>query len=318
MVQAMPLSTFSIVGHDSKKQDLGVAVESRFPCVGSIVPHALAKVGAAATQSYANVTYGPRGLELLAAGKSPEEVIQQLTASDAEADKRQVAVVDAKGRAAAFTGKECFPWAGHRVGKGYSAQGNILQSESVVLEMCEGFESAEGDLADRLLLALEAGQRAGGDRRGQQSAALLVVREKGGYGGFTDRYVDIRVDDHQRPIEELRRIFRIYDLILLDRGDPTEFVPIDTTVGRRLQQMLTVLGYYEGEVTGRYDVATSKALESYAGVENLENRLRKEPVVSRRVLEFMENQARARSHDSGAQSPGGRDCHELGVPGDEE
>ncbi len=296
----MPLSTFSIVAYDAKRQDLGVAVESRFPCVGSIVPHALAKVGAVATQSYSNPTYGPQGLDLLATGKGPEEVIRQLTASDVEAEKRQVGIVDAKGRAAAFTGKECFPWAGHRVGRGYACQGNILSGEGVVADMAEGFEAAEGDLADRLLVALEAGQRAGGDRRGQQSAALLVVREKAGYGGFTDRYVDIRVDDHQRPIEELKRVFQIYDLILLDRGDPTEFVPIDGTVGRQLQEMLTVLGYYQGEVTGRYDVATSKALESYAGVENLENRLRKEPVVSRRVLEFMKNQAIARSHDTGA------------------
>ncbi len=296
----MPLSTFSIVAYDAKRQDLGVAVESRFPCVGSIVPHALAKVGAVATQSYSNPTYGPQGLDLLATGKGPEEVIRQLTASDVEAEKRQVGIVDAKGRAAAFTGKECFPWAGHRVGRGYACQGNILSGEGVVADMAEGFEAAEGDLADRLLVALEAGQRAGGDRRGQQSAALLVVREKAGYGGFTDRYVDIRVDDHQRPIEELKRVFQIYDLILLDRGDPTEFVPIDGTVGRQLQEMLTVLGYYQGELTGRYDVATSKALESYAGVENLENRLRKEPVVSRRVLEFMKNQAIARSHDTGA------------------
>lgn len=283
-------STFSIAAHDAEKGDLGIAVESRFISVGSIVPHARARVGAVATQSLANVGYGPRGLDLLAQGRSPEEVITLLTADDEQREQRQVGVVDAKGRAASFTGKECFAWAGHRVGKNYACQGNILVSEAVVNDMTEAFEGAEGDLADRLLVALEAAQKAGGDKRGQQSAALLVVRERGGYGGFNDRYIDLRVDEHPAPIRELKRIFDLYDLIMLDRENPNDLLPIDSRTAKEMQDFLRRKGFYMGEVTGNYDEATRKSLEQYAGMENLENRVKREPVIHKGVLEYMRKQ----------------------------
>ncbi len=205
-VPARPIGTFSIVAVDPKTGDLGVAVASKVLAVGAIVPYAQGGVGAIATQAFANTTYGPKGLALLRKGLTPKQVLQRLLAEDKDREHRQVGIVDAKGRAAAFTGKKCLPWAGHIIGKGYTVQGNILSSEQVVRAMAEAFESAQGELAERLMAALEAGDNAGGDARGKQSAALLVVRKGGGYAGFDDRYIDLRVDDHPEPIKELRRL----------------------------------------------------------------------------------------------------------------
>ncbi|KPJ61312.1 MAG: hypothetical protein AMJ46_02830 [Latescibacteria bacterium DG_63] len=204
-----PVATFSIVAFDPETGDLGAAVQSKFFAVGTVVPWAKAGIGAIATQAFANTTYGPGGLKLLAEGRSPQEVIDALTSSDEERERRQVGVVDAKGNAATFTGKECFAWAGGRTGENYAVQGNILTGEEVATAMCEGFEKAQGELADKLLAALEAGQAAGGDSRGKQSAALVVAREAGGYGSFNDRYIDIRVDDHKQPIKELGRLLQM-------------------------------------------------------------------------------------------------------------
>lgn len=205
-----PVATFSIVAFDPRTGELGVAVQSKFFGVGSVVPWARAGVGAVATQSYANTRYGPEGLALLAAGKTPEEALATLTAADADAARRQAGVVDARGRAASFTGTNCLAWAGHFVGTNFCAQGNLLAGEAVVAAMARAFDRArargEGGLADWLVAALQAAQDAGGDRRGQQSAALLVVREGGGYGGFNDRFVDLRVEDHPQPIAELARL----------------------------------------------------------------------------------------------------------------
>jgi uncharacterized Ntn-hydrolase superfamily protein len=198
--------TFSIVAFDPKTGDLGVAVASRVLAVGAVVPYAQAGVGAIATQAFANTTYGPKGLALLRKGLTPEQVLKRLLAEDKDREQRQVGIVDAKGRAAAFTGKKCLPWAGHLVGKGYTVQGNILAGEQVVKAMAQAFENTKGELAERLMAALEAGESAGGDARGKQSAALLVVRKGGGYGGFDDRYIDLRVDDHPEPVKELRRL----------------------------------------------------------------------------------------------------------------
>ena len=181
--------TFSIVAFDRETKDLGVAVESKFPAVGNAVPFAQARVGAVATQSYANTTYGPRGLAMLKRGTSPRNAILALTRGDRERSKRQVGIVDARGRAASYTGKDCHEWAGHVVGRGYACQGNLLAGEGVVQAMARAYEATEGDLPVRLLAALVAGQDAGGDRRGQQSAALLVVRSRGGYGGVNDRWM---------------------------------------------------------------------------------------------------------------------------------
>jgi len=201
--------TFSIVAFDPKTGDLGVAVASKFLAVGSVVPYAQAGVGAIATQSFANTTFGPKGLALLKKGLTPSQVLKQLLANDKDRELRQVGIVDAKGRAAAFTGKKCLPWAGHIVGKGFAVQGNILAREQVVKAMAKAFQETQGELAERLMTALEAGEQAGGDARGKQSAAILVVRKRAGYGGFDDRYIDLRVDDHPEPVKELSRILTI-------------------------------------------------------------------------------------------------------------
>ncbi len=274
MVALLRPSTFSIVALDPKTKDLGVAVESRFISVGSVVPWARAGVGAIATQSYANTAYGSKGLALLRAGHPPQDVVKALTAKDRDAAQRQVGIVDARGRAASFTGDECFAWAGHVVGRNYACQGNILAGEEVIRGMARAFEATEGDLPVRLLAALAAGQRAGGDKRGQQSAALLVVREGGGYGGFNDRWIDIRVDDHPAPIDELVRVFNLYDVTLLNREDPRDVVALTPAVVRDLQAGLTRLGFYKGAAHGKYNAATRKAFEDWAGMNNFENKLR--------------------------------------------
>ncbi len=200
------VSTFSVVGYDPEKKEWGIAVASRVLAVGSIVPWAEAKAGAIATQSYANVTYGPRGLKLLAEGKSAQEVIDALTGDDQRKAVRQVGIVDRNGDAATFTGEQCMPWAGGKTGKHFACQGNILKGPEVVDEMAKAFENAKGPLAWRLFGALEAGDKAGGDKRGKQSAAIYVVREKGGYAGMNDRAIDLRVDDHTEPVAELARL----------------------------------------------------------------------------------------------------------------
>jgi len=205
-----PVATFSIVGYDPQTGDLGVAVQSKFFAVGAVVPYAKAGVGAIATQAFANTTYGPHGLEILAAGKSPREVLEALLADDAQADQRQVGIVDAQGRAVAHTGARCLEWAGHASGENFTAQGNILVSQATVDAMARAFRETEGALGEKLMRALEEGQAAGGDSRGRQSAALLIVRERGGYAGFDDRYCDLRVDDHATPIRELRRLFDMW------------------------------------------------------------------------------------------------------------
>jgi uncharacterized Ntn-hydrolase superfamily protein len=201
--------TFSIVAYDPDRKEWGIAVASKFLAVGAVVPWAKAGSGAVATQSYANTTYGPRGLELMAEGKAAEEVIKLLTDADKGKADRQVGIVDAKGDAATFTGEKCNAWAGGKVGKHYACQGNILTGPEVVEAMAKAFEDAKGRLAWRLLDALEAGEKAGGDKRGKQSAAILVVRDKGGYGKFNDRAVDFRVDDHEKPVQELARIMAL-------------------------------------------------------------------------------------------------------------
>ncbi|MFB3909475.1 MAG: DUF1028 domain-containing protein [Candidatus Eisenbacteria bacterium] len=207
---ADPVSTFSCVGYDPETGDLGVIVQSKFFAVGAVVPWARAGVGAIATQAFANTTFGPRGLDLLAEGKSPQEAIEALTRPDSLRDRRQVGIVDATGRSATYTGPECQTWAGGTAGAGFAAQGNILAGEEVVRRMAAAFQSTAGMLGDRLLAALEAGQSAGGDSRGMQSAALLIVRKNGGYGGYDDRYCDLRVDDAADPIAELRRLYQMW------------------------------------------------------------------------------------------------------------
>jgi len=210
------ISTFSIVAFDPLTKDLGVAVHSRYFSVGSVVPWAEAEVGAIATQSFVNVSYGPRGLQLLKEGLTVDEVIDKLTKDDEAKDFRQLGIIDSKGNANAFTGKKCLEWAGSKVGRNYAAQGNILAGEEVVKNMGRKFESTKGDLAERLVAALEGGDEAGGDARGRQSAALLVVRKGLGRAGYGDKFIDLRIEDHLDPIVELKRLLnlhRVYSLI---------------------------------------------------------------------------------------------------------
>jgi uncharacterized Ntn-hydrolase superfamily protein len=205
------ISTFSVVAYDPATESWGVAVQSRFLAVGNVVPWAEAGVGAVATQALANPRFGPLGLGMLKQGRSAEETVAELIAADPGREQRQVGVVDRHGRAAAFTGAECFPWAGHVVGEHFCCLGNILAGETVVIEMAAAMKRhADEQFVDRLLAALHAGQAAGGDSRGQQSAALLVVRAAGGWGGYTDRAVDLRVDDHVAPITELARLVALH------------------------------------------------------------------------------------------------------------
>lgn len=201
--------TFSIVARDLQAGEWGVAVQSKFVAIGALTPWARAGVGAIATQAWINTTYGTRGLELLTSGLSPTETIAQLTREDEGRAHRQVGIVSVSGEPATYTGESCPSWAGSRIGLHYACQGNFLVSDAPILAMAQAFERAQGPLYDRLVAALEAGQAAGGDRRGQQSAALLVVRAHSGFRGFNDRLIDLRVDDHPTPIEELRRILRV-------------------------------------------------------------------------------------------------------------
>ena len=204
------VATFSIVAYDPDTQELGIAVQSKFIAVGAVVPWAKAGVGAIATQSYANTTFGPKGLEMLAKGDEPDDVLKKLLETDKGRDTRQVGIVSAKGKSATFTGKKCNAWAGGIAEGSFCCQGNILAGEDVVKGMAKAFKETKGDLGERLIAALQVGQDAGGDVRGMQSAALLIVRDGWGYGGFNDRYRDLRVDDHAEPIKELKRIYDLH------------------------------------------------------------------------------------------------------------
>jgi uncharacterized Ntn-hydrolase superfamily protein len=265
------LSTFSIVAYDPQAREWGVAVQSKFLCVGAVVPWAQAGAGAVATQSYCNTSYGPEGLALMAQGLSAQEALDQLIAGDEGRARRQVGLVDAQGRAATYTGAECHAWAGGLTGRHYAAQGNILVSGATVEAMARTFEGARGELADRLVAALAAGQAAGGDRRGQQSAAVLVVRAQGGYGGFNDRYLDLRVDDDPAPIERLQVLVDLHHLYFKPPA-PSEMVAIEGEVGREVQRILRWAGMYDGPTTGDYDAPTRRALTDLIGNENFEER----------------------------------------------
>ena len=252
------VATYSIVACDLAAGQWGVAVQSKFLAVGSVVPWAEPGAGAVATQSYANPRYGPDGLALLRQGRSAQEVVDELTAGDDGRAQRQVGVVDASGGAATFTGAECHDWAGGRTGDGYAAQGNILVSAETVDALADTFETSSGLLAKRLLASLAAGQAAGGDRRGQQSAALLVVERDGGYAMLSDTLVDLRVDDHERPIEELQRLYEAHGL-LFGKTPRDRWLPLD--------------GELKAEVSGLLAGIGHETLSDWAGVANLEERV---------------------------------------------
>jgi uncharacterized Ntn-hydrolase superfamily protein len=257
-------STYSIVACDLERGEWGVGVQSKFLAVGSVVPWAEPQVGALATQALANVSYGPEGLELLRSGLSGEETVARLTEADEGRNDRQLGVVDGQGRATSYTGCACLDWAGGATGNCFAAQGNILVSEETVTALARTFEEAAArPLAERLLAALAAAQRAGGDRRGQQSASLLVVKKGGGYGGTSDVMVDLRVDDHPAPVDELRRIYEMHDLLFGETPEE-EWVPVDQTLAAELRERLTGLGY-GGE-------SLEAAFNAWVGTENLEER----------------------------------------------
>ena len=276
--------TFSIVGFDPETKELGIAVQSKFLGVGSVVPWAKAGVGAIATQSYANTSYGPKGLELMATGKTAQETLDALTSEDEQKEFRQAGIVDANGNVATFTGEKCYDWAGGITGDYFAAQGNILVSEETVQAMGRTFLETSGTLAKRLLNALDAGQDAGGDSRGMQSAALLVVKEQGGYGGFNDRYIDLRVDEHPDPIKELIRIYNLQQLYFA----PTKLeniLDITDSVKEELIFELERHGYlkeFDGSDGKLYD-----ALTTYIHTENFEAREQDKGKIDREILEFM-------------------------------
>jgi uncharacterized Ntn-hydrolase superfamily protein len=263
--------TFSIVAHDPEEQAWGVAVASKFLAVGALVSWAQAGAGAVATQSFAKVGFGPDGLKLMAGGKSAKETLDSLLAQDPNAAQRQVGMVDARGGVAAHTGSGCFDWAGHNLGKYFTCQGNILTGGNTLDAMADTFTSTSGELADRLMATLLAGDTVGGDKRGKQAAALLVVRPNGGYGGDTDRYLDLRVDDAPEPVHGLKSLLESHHLFF-GQTKPEDRMPITEDIARELQRLMIGQSYYRGEVSGVWDDASKQAFWALVGNENLEER----------------------------------------------
>jgi len=306
--------TYSIVALDRATGDLGVAVQSKFLAVGAVVPWARAGVGAVATQAFANVAYGPDGLALLADGLSADEALRRLVSPDSQRDHRQAGIVDARGGAATHTGPQCFAWAGGRAGDGFAAHGNILAGAGVVDALADTFLAGGRPFPELLVACLAAADAAGGDRRGRESAALLVVRAGGGYGGGNDRYLDLRVDHHQDPIEELARLVDLQRLYF-ERPTPSDLVPIDEATAAEIRGILGRLGAGPGggfgavympmsgvaaaepearpsvgeprEMPSNWDATWQRALDDWMSVENLEERAAASGWIDRRVLDIL-------------------------------
>jgi uncharacterized Ntn-hydrolase superfamily protein len=267
------VATYSIAACDLAARQWGVAVQSKFLAVGSVVPWAEPEVGAIATQAYANPSYGPNGLALLREGLGANEVVERLTSEDDGRDERQLGIVDGRGAAASWTGSGCNDWAGHRTGPGYAAQGNILVGAETVDALATTFEgNAQLPLAQRLIECLAAAQVAGGDRRGQQSASLLVVQRDGGYAALSDVLVDLRVDDHERPIEELQRIYGLH-FRLFGLSPREDWLPLEGELRTEVDERLAQLGY--------------DSLDAWAGVENLEERVDGDDAIDPVVLDAL-------------------------------
>jgi uncharacterized Ntn-hydrolase superfamily protein len=265
-------STFSIVACDPEASEVGVAVQSKFLAVGAAVPWAIGGVGAIATQAWANTTYGPRGLSRLEEGKAPSDIVGTLIETDEQRDDRQIGIVDAFGHSATFTGARCLDWAGGKAGPNFAAQGNILAGAAVVDALADAFVTTKGCLADRMIAALRAGQAAGGDRRGKQSAALYIAKPGGGYGGFNDRYVDLRVDDHPDPIEELARILELHKLYFF-KASPEDVIVIDAALQREIDDLVKRSG--------------AKGLVEFMHRENLEDRVRSDGTIDKQTLGYL-------------------------------
>jgi len=307
--------TFSIVARDPETGDLGIAVASKFLAVGAVVPHARAGVGAVATQSAANVTYGPDGLAMLSEGTAADEAVRRLTDADEGREHRQLGIVDARGRAATYTGTGCIDWAGGRTADNVAAQGNILTGRDVVDALMDTFVAGGAPFPELLLRALKAADERGGDKRGRESAALLVVRENGGYGGNNDRWIDLRVDDHPAPIDELKRLLELNHLYL-DRSAVADLLPIDEPLATEIQHRLERAGYTPQtagggglaevmesfglvrtgeprELPANWNAAWSNALLEWMSVENLEERTAAAGWIDPRVLEFLREKTTA-------------------------
>ncbi len=263
--------TFSITAMDAATQTWGVAVASKFLAVGAIVPAAQAGVGAVATQAFIKISYGREGLALMSSGHSAADTLALLLKDDPRAADRQVGVVDARGGAAAHTGAACYDWAGHIVGEGFTCQGNVLAGAQVIAAMADAFRSTGGALETRLYAALVAGDQAGGDRRGRQGAGMVVVKAGGGYGGDTDRYLDLRVDDHADPVTHLGGLLKMHQLYF-GRPNPDDLLPIDAALARELQRLSQRLGYTRAEANGVWDAASMQAFWALVSSENLEER----------------------------------------------
>lgn len=283
------IHTFSIVACDPKTGEMGVAVASKFLAVGSIVPWAKANVGAIATQSWANTGFGPDGLKMLEEGKTAKEVLAALLEGDENRDWRQIGIVDRHGNAAAHTGKECHDYAFHHIGEGFTIQGNLLVGHEVIDAMAISFQYAKGDLADRLLAALIAGDEVGGDKRGRQGAALYVVKEKGSYDGLIDKYVDLRVDDHKNPAYELKRLLGLHRLYL-GETDPNRLRKVEGDVLGELIGHLIALDYLPTGEYAEYSEPVKKALHHYCAVENFDTRWREDDLIDEEILVFMRGQ----------------------------
>jgi uncharacterized Ntn-hydrolase superfamily protein len=301
--------TFSIVARDPETGDLGVAVASKFLAAGAVVSHARAGVGAVATQAFANTSYGPNGLALLAEGVAPIDVIERLTAPDDSRSHRQLGLINASGMAATYTGSECIDWAGGRTGEGFAVQGNILAGPGVVDAIVETFTAGGRAFPELLVDCLRAADAAGGDRRGRQSAGLLVVRDGGGYGGLDDRWIDLRVDDHTDPMNELAHLLELTRLYR-DRPTPEELVAIDEALAAELQSRLRKAGYTPATLKAGglaqvveslgvirigeprrppagWDAGWEAALAEWMSVENLEERMAARGWVDPRVLDYL-------------------------------
>jgi uncharacterized Ntn-hydrolase superfamily protein len=311
--------TYSIVAVDPLTGDLGVAVQSKFLAVGAVVPWARAGVGAIATQAMADTRYGPDGLDRLAGGSTPDEVLAALIAGDPQADHRQVGIVDARGASATHTGRHCFAWAGGRTGSGFAAQGNILAGPAVVDGLADRFVAGGRPLPELLVDCLAAADAAGGDRRGRESAALLIVRANGGYGGGNDRWIDLRVDHHDDPIGELGRLVELHRLYF-DRPTAADLLPVDEATAAEIRTILVALGAAPGgsfgevyapmsgepigEAEPRPTVTTARplpanwdrhwqrALDDWMAVKNLEERAAAPGWIDRRVLNALRDGAR--------------------------
>ena len=289
-------STFSIAAFDPQTGDLGVAVQSKFPNVRAVVPWGEAGVGAVATQALANASYGPRGLALMRNGATAEEALEILVANDSLREERQAGIVDAKGNAATWTGKNTFDWAGGNAGGNwggrgevvngrlFTAQGNILVGKETIEAMARTFKETKGSLSDKLVAALVAGGKAGGDRRGEQSAALLVVRKGAGYQGELDNFIDISIYDHPHPLEELERLYSMHKLYFF-KTDPRNLLKIDETLCRELQQIMKDRGFYKAEVNGNFNIVTKKNLQDFMYWENYDERVRSDNQIDNEVLQ---------------------------------